>query len=485
MIRNKTPFQFGSHAEASRQNTGWELDYERWAEVNNRRQMMEAQTAKLADLLESVGVPARLHSDVVAVSAVTGLITDVSPWRPIRFLPSVAARDRRPMLNALRYWIEKVAKKPEQLRYVVITAGDLIEAYGDLRGGMKKLSRQISKWAHEAKKQYGIEVHFRGTEFTRKSASERGLSEWHPDTVLYHLHANVLIQPTRYLKGKKWRKFLSWTHDFFGTHWKDNGPIEDVRELVKYVVKPSDLLEGDHALGADEAKWLHETLFRMNLAQPMGRFKDFWAELDENRCKVVLVRNKYGESEMRLIGRGKRFDHSKDAEVLEPSPELEPAPEDNSPKGRGENILIGVTLPQWKHTPWSEPMLLIQNYQPRAVGRASMERLAEIDTERMLARQQWDEAGAPDPAIALEIAKQWASKAGSNVTAFKRAKPVSYKVHTSRLTVRAEGDGQVTVMPSPPLKRELEAPPPDLTIDPDAKIEDFKFPDFGKRKRTA
>ncbi|KAB2774649.1 hypothetical protein F9K97_24815 [Brucella anthropi] len=459
------------------------MEYERWAEVKSKRDLMEEQTAQIADLLESVGISARLESDVVAISAVTGLITSVSPWRPIRFLPSVAARDRRPMLNALGYWLNpKNNREADYMRYAVVTSGQPVPAFGELRETLKLLARRISKWAHIVNRKWGIEVNFRGTEFTRKTAAERGLEGYDPDTVLYHPHANILLRPKRFLKEDQWKAFLSWSHEYFGAEWKDCGVIVDPREIVKYVVKPSELLEGDKPIDALEAKWLHETLFRINLSQPLGKFKKFWGHLNENRCKVVSVFNDYGESKLTIIGRGKRFDHSKKDEV-EPDPDQV---ETEQPKGRGTNILIGVTLPQWKHSPWSEPVLLVQNYDPRAVGRATSERLAEIDTERMLARQLWDEAGAPDPAIALEIAKQWASKSGSNVSAFRRVKPASYKVHTSRLSVRNEvKDISPTFSSSPPQMRDQEAPPNGLVIDPDFKIDDFKLPDFGSRRKTA
>ena len=474
--------EFSSHSDLTRRNTGWQLDASKWAESRIRREEIENQTERLAVLLEEAGIKARQESDVVAISAVTGIVTEISPWRAIRFLPSVAGRDRRPMLNALRFWLENVAEHPEYMRYGVITSGELVPAFGDLRGSFSDMSRKVSKWAHKARKLYNIEVNFRGNEFTRKTASERDLNGYEPDTVLYHPHVNVLMRPTQYLKEDKWEKFLTWTHQFFGTHWRDCGRIDDVRELVKYVVKPADLLEGEKPLNAPEAKWLHESLFRMNLAQPLGKFKEFYAEMNDNRCKIVLGRDKYGSGKMEMVGRGKRFDHSKD-EILE-NPELA-EPEEQKPEStiKGTNIIIGVTLPQWKHSPWSEPMILVQNYDPRAVGKSSLERLREIDSEQMFARQLWDDAGAPEPRIALEIAKQWATKAGANVTAFaqaRRAKP--YRVHTSSLTVpRNEVTGQVSYLNSPTF------PPPESSqdrfkIDPENKNIDFKIPNFRNRK---
>lgn len=454
-------------------NTGWALDPERWATSCARCEALDAQTERLAALLEEAGIPARQDSDVVAIGAVTGIVDAVSVWRPIRFLPSVAARDRRPMLNGLRYWIERVHPRSRYLRYGVVTHGDLVRAHGDLRGSLQRLARDVSKWACEARALYDIEVHFRGSEFTRATASERhaaavaagrafDLASYPDDPVLYHVHANILLEPTRLLPKEgagSWAEFLSWTHGYFGAHWKDSGRIKDVRELVKYVVKPGDLLDGRRPLDAGEAKWLHESLFRLNLAQPLGSFRTYWRELTEARKKVVVVKAQDGKPRLREIEKARRLDHSRHrADVVETDGIVA--------QGRGvpENTILGVTLPQWRHTPWAEPVILVQGYQPRTYGKASRERLLEIEWEQSVARQAWDKAGAPEPSVALQVAQAWQEKgATSNVTPFRgrdagaaeAARP--YMVHTSSVAVLNHMHGRRRdPPPTPP-----PTPPPD------------------------
>lgn len=472
------------HTEAGNRNIGWELEARQWLAAKQRRAELEEQTERIADLLEAAGVQARLHTDVVAISAVTGLVTDLNAWRPIRFLPAVAARDRRPILNALRYWIDNEAERPDYIRYAVVTSGDLVPAFGGLRAALQDLARRVSKWAKKAREEYDVEVHFRGSEFTRKTAAERGLADRHPaDLVLYHVHANVLFEPLRKLPAEgpgSWSEFLSWTRQELGAHWNDCGRVEDPREIVKYVVKPGELLEGEQPLQPKEAKWLHESLYRLNLAQPLGDFRMFYRSMRTNRLKAVRVRSERGTGgTIDLVQKGKKLDHSKREER-----------EKESGGGCPKNLFIGVTMPMWQHTPWAEPMLLVQNYDPRPVGRAALERLQEIDFERMDARARWDKAGAPAPAVALSVASAWAQKGGLNVAPFRAARPAPYRVHTSRLTVPTQEGGEPTGSDLKSSSGGVAKPPnpaPDdrFAIDPDFKIENLKLFETGDRKRSA
>lgn len=451
------------HDEVIRTNIGWGMEPWKWAASCERRAALEDQTARLADLLEAVGVPARTEASVVAIGAVTGVVQPLSTWRPVRFLPAVAARDRRPMLNALRFWARHEARaKGDYLRYGVVTAGDLVPAFGDLRGALQDLARRVSKWASEASDRYDVTVHFRGSEFTRKTAGERDLADRFPaDRVLYHPHANLMFEPMRHLPEKgegSWAEFLSWTADFFGSHWRDCGRVEDVRELVKYVVKPGDLLDGDSPLTSDEAVWLHDSLFRLNLAQPLGDFRLFWRDLSQNRRKVVALRDG-NRSRLVTVEKSRRLGRAEPAEGVDAEAGDGAGGEDGEMAAPGEeqperpkpcpvNHVLGVTLPQWAHTPWAEPLILVQNYQPKAVGKAACERLDDIKIERMVARQMWDDAGAPPPATALRVAREWRERgAASNVTPLaprpSKASPEAapYRVHTRSLTVRPEGTG--------------------------------------------
>lgn len=450
-------FDFESYSDVYDQNIGWELDIKDWSVGVARRIALEDQTNRLADLLEKAGITARLNSQVTAVSLVTNIATPLVAYRPVRFLPSVAARDRRPMLNALKYWMDEVVERPDYVRYIVVTAGELVPAFGDLRGRMQDMSRSISKWAHIAKNDFDIHVHFRGSEFTRKTAGERGLEGYSPDTVLYHPHCNILLEPKRKLPktgAGSWDAFLKWSHSYLEGHWHDNGRIKDVREIVKYVVKPADLLEGEQPIESDETKWLYGSLFRLNLAQPLGEFKEFYSEISAKKLKVVRVKNRgNNKGKLRLVQKSARLDHSVPREKSDGTM--------NDPT----NILLGMTLPTWSHTPWAEPSMLVRNYDPETLVTASEERLKELRFEQHYARMAWDKSGAPEPSVALELAKQWASKDGKNVAQFKRKSENTYKVHNSSLTVREDSISNVTKIENYP-----KSDPPDKP-----KASDFDF----------
>lgn len=219
-----------------------------------------------------------------------------------------------------------------------------------------------------------------------------------------------------------------------------------MRELVKYVVKPAELTDGPRPLDPAEARWLFESLFRLNLAQPLGGFREFWKGLAEAGQKVVTVRTASGKRVLRVAQKATRLDHSR-------------RDREEARKGVPDNMILGVTLPMWSHTPWAEPMILVQRYQPRAVGEAAMERLREIEFERMYARQLWDASGAPDPRVALAVAQAWRERGSkSNVTPFRApsAEGARYTVHTSSLTVRPEGTGREAAGKTDP-----PHPPPD------------------------
>ncbi len=155
-----------------RSNTGWQASPERWRDGRERQARLMEQTRTLADRLEAIGIQAVLPSDVINLGAVTGLSDRADAYRSIKFLPTIAQRERKPVLNALRYLTHN---RPwgKWVRYAVVTAGDLVPAGGPLRQTAARLKRDISRWASEAGKLWGMEILFRGVEYTRKRGDYR------------------------------------------------------------------------------------------------------------------------------------------------------------------------------------------------------------------------------------------------------------------------------------------------------------------------
>ncbi|MBB4569246.1 hypothetical protein [Rhizobium leucaenae] len=287
--------------------------------------------------------------------------------------------------------------------------------------------------------------------FTSESAERYGA-----DKVLYHVHANVLYWPTRNI-GKLWPEFLQFTHQMTGAWWKDNGAVKKVEEIVKYCSKPADTL----AATDDELVWLYEATRRLKICQPLGIFKSLLKELEEAGEKVVRVHVGRGDGRLRrVLKRGRKGPKPKD-EWLEARGSEQEAGEtvkpvvtekdrtDVAPKTQREtppsNIVLGLTLPQWRHTPWAEPLIMVQRYDPAA---PFGENGGDIEAWKRQARRDWDDNWGPEPEEALRVAKM-ALDAAMLADDIREAAEAaeSYIVHTCRPTVPTGGNADEEVPP--------------------------------------
>lgn len=217
-----------SHHDVLQSNTGWEMDPVSWAKRAAATRLLTEQTEHIASALGRGGINVIRDGDVTLISAVTGIVESLPVYRAVRLLPTIAALDRRPMVNALKLFMSGTSHKTayigKYMRYAVFTAPQPVPAFGKLSDEIQALSRRISKWAHRVKK-YGVKVLFRGGVH-----EEDGGGTWHDGPVragydpLPRPHANVIYWPTRNMKGE-WEKFLRETHEFMGSEWKDNGKI--------------------------------------------------------------------------------------------------------------------------------------------------------------------------------------------------------------------------------------------------------------------
>ncbi|WP_208250086.1 hypothetical protein WGT02_14825 [Rhizobium sp. T1470] len=425
-----------THNSVLKSNSGWGLDPVAWARRAAATAKLMEQNDRIAKALQRAGEDVIRPGGVTLISAVTNVIETQRVFRAVRFLPVVAARDRRPTVNGLKLFIHE-HPSARYFRYAVMTCAEPVPAFGDLRGAIQELSRRISSWAYEVStpdkktgKCYDIEVLYRGIEFTRATAAERDAAaaergqasdlsaRYGADTVLYHVHANVLYWPKRNI-AKLWPEFLRYTEKFMDAHWRDNGRVEKVEEIVKYCSKPADTL----AATDDELVWLYRQTQKLKICQPMGEFRTWMKELKKERKKVVRVHVGRGDGQLMRVKKGKRGgapdedDADDDGNVIEDGEAGEDAPDkdfDDAPElspekrprlgdgGPAANIVIGLTLPQWRHTPWAEPMIMVQNYDPLKL---STEDGADIREWQQQAREWWDDAFAPPPEEALRVAR--------------------------------------------------------------------------------
>ena len=441
-----------SHGKVLRSNTGWMLDPIVWAKRAGATKRLTEQTERIASALTRAGIDVTRDGEVTLISAVTGIVETMASYRACRFLPTVAARDRRPMVNGLELFMIG-HENSRFFRYAVMTCAEPVPAFGDLRKAIQKLSRRITRWSSYINKPvkkrgggYDVKVLFRGIEFTRATAEERGMSDrYPPDTVLYHVHANVIYWPTRAMRSGEWERFLRDTHRFMKAEWRDNGKIEKVEEIVKYCSKPNDTL----AASDDELVWLYHQTQRLKICRPLGEFKTWMKTLEERKEKVVRVHLGRGDGRLERVKKGKRerpVDEDDDAGAedlaaddsdVQEKPERQERNEPGDASSPLANIVIGLSLPQWRHSPWAEPAIMVQHYDPL---RLSEEAACDIAAWKEKAREWWDYAFAPPPEEALRVARMALDAGMSDEDIREAAEAATYILDTCRPTVRHEDE---------------------------------------------
>ena len=248
--------------------------FSEWLERQARYKRQDVLTARIAGILSDHGInPFREGEGFALVGLVTGMVKPAEQqYRRIHFLPSVAASLRGEIANALDLYLSGIGGHG---RYAVMTSGPRCEVW-EVRGRVVWLNRTISKWHHEICGPLGIDVLFRAIELPW----EQGKG--------FHVHANVIYHPTRYIPEPKWKRFKKQTAAFFGTHWDDNGRLRDVREAVKYVMKGDDLEAlADH--DARQVAELYRQLKGLHLVQGLGGFRIARKDRKERRAKVVSI----------------------------------------------------------------------------------------------------------------------------------------------------------------------------------------------------
>lgn len=396
-------------------NTGRAMDPERWRARKAHNAVLVEQTEALAAKLEAEGIPAFAAGNVIALGLVTGESEPVNRYRAIRFLPAVAQRDRRPILNELRYFRRHNHQHNRYMRLAVVTNGPRVPVprRGDmgpdlsdkssilsweLRERIQALHRSCSKFAYWARHEFGIDVVLIAIEFTVKCEPD--------DTWSVHPHANLLYTPpVGGLPRGAFQRFLREAPQHFGGYWwKDCSRLHKPEEAIKYPFKPAELDELDSAAVA----WLYHQLSGLKLATPIGSFRKWRnAELCEyGTCSEPGAKRRARKVMTVYRSEGPRF------EVVNVRRRGARKPKDDEgTSAASENMLLGATSPQHRHSPYAEPCALISNYtaSPRfqaCRGPTSWDRLQfELEPLRARARANWDQNGAPDPETALAIGR--------------------------------------------------------------------------------
>jgi len=345
--------------EVYRKNVGLAVDSDRFEKSKMARKKITSQSLVIAHKLENAGFPAITQDRIAFVGAITGHVEYSAGFRPICFIPEIAKQKRGAMLRDLEYF-QQNARGGQFMRYMVITNGQLVKV-SRLGNAIKAFNRKISKWAHEARERYGMDICFRGLEFPIKDQGRKA-----------HLHANVLYMPTRRLSQAKFSEFMEFTHGYFGTVLKDAGRLREPREAIKYPFKPNDL---DDASGSD-LRLIAEQTLGQRIIEALGSFREFRADLKERKLRTVWDNDRYILAQK--YKREKRID---DGEESIPS----------------ANRLVGILPPVAFAGVNKEPVLMIQGDVQTV-----------MDTDETLRfscdefRSWWDDNGGPAVAFNLD-----------------------------------------------------------------------------------
>jgi len=303
-----------------------------WQERDERYRAQDALTADVAEVLTAGGVnPFRDGEGFALVGLVTGLVKLAErEYRRIHFLPAVAASLRAEIANALDLYL---ALNGRYVRYAVMTTGQRC-AVSEVRRRVVWLHRTISRWHHEICAPLGIEVLFRAAELPCDDAET------------FHVHANVIYAPSRYLRPREWRRFLRQTRAHFGTHWHDNGKLEDVREAVKYVMKGDQVAKLAASSPAVLVALYHQ-LAGLHLVQGLGPFRDWRRALADVGQKVVAIHELGGRKLIAVKRRERRPDDDAEASAGDRLPAV--------------NRILSFGLPRAVFGPRKEPVALVES----------------------------------------------------------------------------------------------------------------------------
>jgi hypothetical protein len=258
--------------------TGVIVDPVLLARKQEQRAVLRAQSHEIARKLELAHVPAYRSEQwsLWTYGIHSGEVEVIPQFRRVAFIPFIAAAIREPFVRSLEYFLSRYPFA----RFWTFSSGQRCRVE-ELRERLQELHRRISALnGADFMKAAGVEIVFRSSELgtvegPRKNGQldpeagaigrdEQGRPLYHP-----HAHCVALLTKGRMARAE-WSAFLEKVWAYWQNHWQDGdefgGPIRNVRELVKYVSKPSEI----ENLTPDETAALFHALRRLKLVQPMG-----------------------------------------------------------------------------------------------------------------------------------------------------------------------------------------------------------------------
>ena len=268
------------------------------------------------------------QTDLIFCGLNTEQTFKIPSFRNISVLPYVARKNRQSMLKELEYFLNGVVAP----RTWVHTTGPRC-SIEEAEERFKKVHREISKINYEKWfKEAGAEFVFRSGELGEIVKTDDGLSV-HP-----HIHTVLVLR--RKLPKREWSNLLTRIRSYFGAYSHDCGVIRDVRELVKYVCKPSDLEALD---GADLYK-LHLLTKSVRMVECLRSFRKLRRSIRESDEKVC-----------RRKGSLKRVPKWN----TKNEPNLPQRPTSPDGNGSAEPSVVSWCVPSAVFTPVTEPCFIV------------------------------------------------------------------------------------------------------------------------------
>lgn len=433
-----------------------------WGLQKARQKVIEAQTEEIAAALEEHGERARYATTTVRKSLVTNQVVPVEAWRNICFLPAVAQKNRRDFINDLGYFLENVDPHGGRYhKYFVLTFGRRqdLPAFGDMAKALDEANRKMEDWREMCREEHGIHVHSTALEWTVD------------EDRTYHLHANILAKtPFMQDAETEFREFAAKSEKILGGKFLNAGAIRNIREIIKYPFKPWEMKNAS----SDELFWLFKETFGRRIVRFHGCLAKFRKDRKEDSLRVFKLRNKFRLREVApILPRDNGYSElemermAQQDQLAQQYVEAGLEPPDRGNK-EGTNILLARVAPNFEHTLWAEPSVLIMNYdpQPAETDKKGHRRLETLFAWQSEALEAWTNAGAPAPDVALTIAQAAAQGpdnahniralwkvAGPHAVELDALKgaPGSYVVHNGTITPReVGGDCELIEDPPPP-----------------------------------
>ena len=346
---------------ADLRETGLELCPLAWRAQKDREARIKEQSELVADVLFRHDFnPYRPDGGNVEIGLISGRMERSSAdYRNLHAIPIVAARNRSGLLLELMAFLSEY-KHAGFARYSVLTGGQRVKAR-DIPAAKRKLNSKINDWIRYYLKPLGIETLLKTWEFP-----------YNAETGDFHLHCNLLYAPTSYIPKAEWSDFLSESRLFFGTHWADCGKLENPHELIKYVLKPEEMI----SLAENDPQQMLELvqgMYKSRLVEAQGAFQQWRRSLKDEGMKVVPRRK-------RINGEVRRF--------IEIVPKIEVVRRDYEPdySTPGENVILAYLPPKAKFMNRFEPTILVNN-----VNLQTLFENPRLHFERLNAQRWWAE----------------------------------------------------------------------------------------------